>query len=92
MGPLVRNVCSGGRHGNLVRPFASSPPRSSDAPSFLPSSSQVWQAGIGESAVESHDNDWYRKTAKSRGRVFRNPYDLGWRENLRYFFNVGPGR
>ncbi|ORY73264.1 DHHC palmitoyltransferase-domain-containing protein [Leucosporidium creatinivorum] len=53
---------------------------------------QVWLVMLGESAVESHDNDWYRKTAKSRGREFRNPYHLGRRENLNYFFNIGPGR
>ncbi|GAA6004759.1 DHHC family palmitoyltransferase [Rhodotorula paludigena] len=39
--------------------------------------------------VESSDNDWYRKVALSRGRTFLNPYDLGWRENFREFFNIG---
>ncbi|GAA6013565.1 hypothetical protein JCM8202_000735 [Rhodotorula sphaerocarpa] len=39
--------------------------------------------------VESNDNDWYRKVAECRGRTYLNPYDLGWRENLGEFFNVG---
>ncbi|KAL8286573.1 hypothetical protein RQP46_004590 [Phenoliferia psychrophenolica] len=50
----------------------------------------IWLVALGETAVESHDNDWYRKTAKARGRTFRNPYHLGWRQNLAEFFNVGP--
>ncbi|GAA5832711.1 hypothetical protein JCM3766R1_004307 [Sporobolomyces carnicolor] len=44
-----------------------------------------------ETSVESSDNNWYRKIAKSRNRIFKNPYDLGWRENLKDFFNIGQG-
>lgn len=33
--------------------------------------------------------EWYRKVALSRGRTFLNPYDRGWKVNLREFFNVG---
>ena len=51
---------------------------------------QIWLVALGETAVESHDNDWYRKTAKARGKTYRNPYDLGRRQNLAEFFNVGP--
>lgn len=39
--------------------------------------------------VESNDISWYRKVAESRGKTYLNPYDLGWRENLGEFFNVG---
>ncbi|KAL7006729.1 hypothetical protein EMMF5_003615 [Cystobasidiomycetes sp. EMM_F5] len=53
---------------------------------------QLWLIARGESTVESHDNDYYRKLAKHRSKIFRNPYDLGWMENIRYFFNVGEGR
>lgn len=35
--------------------------------------------------------DWYRKVAKSQNKKYKNPYDLGWKENLKDFFNVGPG-
>lgn len=49
---------------------------------------QLWLISLGESAVESHDNDYYRKHALQSGRTFLNPYDLGRRENLREFFNV----
>lgn len=52
---------------------------------------QLWLISLGESAVESHDNDYYRKTAKAAGRSFRNPYNLGRRANLVEFFNVGEG-
>ncbi|GAA5915815.1 DHHC family palmitoyltransferase [Sporobolomyces salmoneus] len=44
-----------------------------------------------ETSVESSDNDWYRKIAKSRNKTFKNPYDLGWKENLKDFFNIGKG-
>ncbi|GAA6012934.1 hypothetical protein JCM11491_006234 [Sporobolomyces phaffii] len=44
-----------------------------------------------ETSVESSDNHWYHKVAKSQGKEFKNPYDLGWRENLTDFFNVGTG-
>ncbi|KAI5474647.1 hypothetical protein MNV49_002691 [Pseudohyphozyma bogoriensis] len=53
---------------------------------------QLWLVMAGETAVESHDNEWYRKTAKARGRIYENPYDLGRKENLARFFNVGEGR
>ncbi|KWU41499.1 zf-DHHC-domain-containing protein [Rhodotorula sp. JG-1b] len=42
--------------------------------------------------VEASDNSWYRKVAESRGRKYLNPYDLGWRDNLGEFFNVGGAR
>lgn len=53
---------------------------------------QLWLIASNETTVEANDNDYYRKLAKRRQRVFLNPYDRGHRENLRDFFNVGPGR
>jgi palmitoyltransferase len=52
---------------------------------------QLWLISLGETAVESHDNEYYRKTAKALSRTFRNPYNLGRKANLREFFNVGEG-
>ncbi|GAA5967294.1 hypothetical protein JCM11641_000504 [Rhodosporidiobolus odoratus] len=43
-------------------------------------------------SVEVLDHEWYRKLAESRGRMFLNPYNLGRRENLKEFFNIGEGR
>ncbi|GAA5976179.1 hypothetical protein JCM10908_005409 [Rhodotorula pacifica] len=42
--------------------------------------------------VEASDNSWYRKVAEAQGRKYLNPYDLGWRDNLGEFFNVGSRR
>jgi palmitoyltransferase len=50
---------------------------------------QLWTVSIGETAVEGQDHAFYRKTAKSRGDVFINSYDLGRRRNLQLFFNIG---
>ncbi|GAA5948917.1 hypothetical protein JCM21900_003472 [Sporobolomyces salmonicolor] len=58
---------------------------------FVMAAGQLWLIAKNETSVESNDNDWYRKVAKSRGRTYLNPYDLGWQENFRAFFNVGPG-
>jgi len=44
----------------------------------------------GETTVESHDHDIYRKAAQSRGEIFTNSYDVGRRRNLVLFFNIGP--
>lgn len=44
----------------------------------------------GETTVESHDHDLYRKAARSRGEEFINSYDVGFRRNMELFFNVGP--
>jgi palmitoyltransferase len=43
----------------------------------------------GSDDVEYRIADWYRKIARSQNREFRNPYDLGWRENLKDFFSIG---
>ncbi|KAM0788532.1 hypothetical protein ACM66B_001660 [Microbotryomycetes sp. NB124-2] len=51
---------------------------------------QIWLIACGETTVEAHDNEWYRKTAEIRRTEFKNPYDLGRRANLEYFFNVRP--
>ncbi|KAL1405134.1 hypothetical protein Q8F55_008757 [Vanrija albida] len=45
----------------------------------------------GETSIETHDNDYLSRKAKSEGLVYLNPYDLGRRRNLQNFFNVGPG-
>lgn len=48
----------------------------------------VLQIAWGETSVEGHDNTYYR----SLGKGFENPYDLGWRKNLKEgFLNVGEG-
>jgi hypothetical protein len=57
----------------------------------LPLSSQLNLVLNNRTSVETLDHDWYRKLAASRGRTFLNPYDLGRRENLKEFFNVGEG-
>ncbi|KAF8632744.1 hypothetical protein AX15_001713 [Amanita polypyramis BW_CC] len=50
----------------------------------------IWAIAKGETSVESHDFPIYRKHAESRGATFVNCYDLGKRQNLELFFNVGP--
>ncbi|KAF8702223.1 hypothetical protein AX14_014457 [Amanita brunnescens Koide BX004] len=50
----------------------------------------IWGIVVGETSVESHDFPMYRERAKSRGNTFVNCYDLGKRQNLELFFNVGP--
>ncbi|GAA5863807.1 hypothetical protein JCM3774_001164 [Rhodotorula dairenensis] len=45
-----------------------------------------------QSNVEASDNSYYRKVAQGRGRQYLNPYDLGWRDNVGEFFNVGGSR
>jgi len=52
----------------------------------------LYMVAQGETSVETHDNAHYRKLAARRGQVFVNAYDLGWKENLRVFFNAGSGR
>ncbi|PPQ80293.1 hypothetical protein CVT25_003690 [Psilocybe cyanescens] len=43
----------------------------------------------GETTVEAQDHDEYRKKAKARNEDFVNSYDLGKKENLAFFFNLG---
>ncbi|KAM0746074.1 zf-DHHC-domain-containing protein [Meredithblackwellia eburnea MCA 4105] len=50
--------------------------------------SQLWLIATNETAVESHDNKWYRKVSSHRGRTFQNPYHLGWKRNFALFFNL----
>ncbi|GAA5934877.1 DHHC family palmitoyltransferase [Sporobolomyces koalae] len=59
---------------------------------FVMACAQLKLVAQNETSVESSDNDWYRKLAKSKNQTFMNPYDLGWRENLQDFFNVGSSR
>ncbi|KAJ6582862.1 DHHC palmitoyltransferase-domain-containing protein [Mycena vulgaris] len=51
----------------------------------------LWGVANGETTVEGHDFEVYRRVAKSRGETFVNSYDLGKRKNLELFFNVGAG-
>ncbi|TFK71937.1 zf-DHHC-domain-containing protein [Pluteus cervinus] len=44
----------------------------------------------GESSVEAHDHEVYKKLAKQRGEEFVNSYDVGRWKNFEYFFNIGP--
>ncbi|KAF7296177.1 Palmitoyltransferase [Mycena chlorophos] len=47
---------------------------------------------LGETSVEGHDNEVYRRVASQRGETFVNSYDLGSRRaNLELVFNVGEG-
>ncbi|KAH9830290.1 DHHC palmitoyltransferase-domain-containing protein, partial [Rhodofomes roseus] len=50
----------------------------------------IWGIACGETSVESADHVQYRRTATERGETFVNSYDLGKRNNLMLFFNVGP--
>lgn len=49
----------------------------------------LWTISHGETSVESQDNEFYGRIAKSRGEAFVNSYDLGKFNNLKLFFNVG---
>ncbi|KAF9069422.1 zf-DHHC-domain-containing protein [Rhodocollybia butyracea] len=49
----------------------------------------LWTISHGETSVESQDNEFYGRIAKSRGEAFVNSYDLGKLNNLKLFFNVG---
>ncbi|KAJ7607930.1 DHHC palmitoyltransferase-domain-containing protein [Roridomyces roridus] len=49
----------------------------------------LWTVAHGETTVESHDHEIYRKVARSRDETFVNSYDLGKRRNLELFFNIG---
>ncbi|BGP14596.1 hypothetical protein JCM10213_001944 [Rhodosporidiobolus nylandii] len=59
---------------------------------FIMACSQLNLVMRNATSVETLDHEWYKKLAESRGRTFLNPYDLGWRENLKELFNFGEGR
>ncbi|CAG8516963.1 5254_t:CDS:2 [Acaulospora morrowiae] len=42
-----------------------------------------------QTTVEFYNNSYAKRTAKTRGEVYKNPYDLGPITNLCQFFNVG---
>jgi palmitoyltransferase len=54
----------------------------------------------GETSIESHDNAYLDNRASAEGlvsvleacadQIYLNPYDLGRRQNIRLFFNIGP--
>jgi palmitoyltransferase len=50
----------------------------------------LWGVANAETSVEAQDHEHYRNLAKSRGETFVNSYDLGKRQNLMLFFNLGP--
>ncbi|KAI0707044.1 zf-DHHC-domain-containing protein [Earliella scabrosa] len=50
----------------------------------------LYMVANGETSVESQDHEQYRRVARDRGESFVNSYDLGYRRNLKLFFNVGP--
>ncbi|KAJ4488347.1 DHHC palmitoyltransferase-domain-containing protein [Lentinula aciculospora] len=52
----------------------------------------LWTISHGETSVESQDNEFYGRIAKTRGEAFVNSYDLGKFRNLQLFFNIGRGR
>ncbi|EJD07135.1 zf-DHHC-domain-containing protein [Fomitiporia mediterranea MF3/22] len=49
----------------------------------------VWSICKGETSVESHDHDVYRKTAKERGQVILTTFICRKLKNLELFFNLG---
>ncbi|KAG8700085.1 hypothetical protein FRC09_006184 [Ceratobasidium sp. 395] len=50
----------------------------------------VYQIGQGITTVEGYDYGLYAERAKDRGETFVNSYNLGFFQNLAYFFNVIP--
>ncbi|CAI2179356.1 2899_t:CDS:2 [Funneliformis geosporum] len=42
-----------------------------------------------QTTVEFYNNQYARRSAKQKGEVYSNPYDLGYLNNFRQFFNVG---
>jgi palmitoyltransferase len=50
----------------------------------------VYMVSKGETSIESHDNAYLDAKAKKEGLIYLNPYDMGQRQNLQMFFNVGP--
>ncbi|QRV91259.1 DHHC palmitoyltransferase [Ceratobasidium sp. AG-Ba] len=50
----------------------------------------IYQIGKGTTTVEGYDYGIYADRAKDRGETFVNSYDLGFFQNLAYFFNVIP--
>ena len=50
-----------------------------------------WHAGLisrGETSIEAHINNTEDQKYKTQGRKYRNPYDLGCRENWRVFLGL----
>lgn len=50
-----------------------------------------WHAGLisqGETSIESHINRSEQKKYKSLGRKYRNPYNLGSRDNWKQFLGL----
>jgi len=49
---------------------------------------QVYLITTNQTAFELHRNSMEKQWAKQDGRVWKNPYDLGWRKNVLNFFGV----
>lgn len=50
-----------------------------------------WHAGLisrGETSIEAHINSTEAQKCKTQGQKYRNPYDLGSRENWRIFLGL----
>ena len=50
-----------------------------------------WHAGLisrGETSIEAHINSTETEKFKAQGKVYRNPYDFGRKENWRIFFGL----
>lgn len=50
-----------------------------------------WHAGLisrGETSIEAHINNTESQKHKNQGKVYRNPYDFGTRENWRLFLGL----
>ncbi|CAD6573713.1 MAG: hypothetical protein TREMPRED_000891 [Tremellales sp. Tagirdzhanova-0007] len=50
----------------------------------------VYMVSKGETSIESHDNAYLDTRARAEGLIYLNPYDLGRRKNINYFFHTGP--
>lgn len=55
---------------------------------FVMLSWHLWAIAKGETSVESHDHDVYRKVASERGQDFINSYDLGYANGTRGGYDI----
>lgn len=42
-----------------------------------------------QTTVEFYNNQYAKRSARQKGEVYVNPYDVGWLNNFRQFFNAG---
>lgn len=55
---------------------------------FIMLSWQVYLLMTGQTTVEFYQNGTMRNITKKVGRVWRNPFDLGWGNNFQIFFGI----